>query len=75
MNIKRDYKYLNNLRNIKNVVILSPFINTSEIVKYFDNVLIWNGTTGLEFLAKKLNVYKACDGYYTEEIPSLDDFF
>ena len=71
--LKRDYKYLKDIGEIKNVVLLSPFINTSEIVKYFNNVLIWNGTTGLEFLAKKLNVYKACDGYYTEEIPCIDD--
>ncbi len=71
--LKRDFKYLYKLAEIKNVTILSPFITPKKIIDTINNVLIWNGTTGLEFLAHRKNVYKACEGFYTDKIPDIHE--
>jgi hypothetical protein len=67
MCFRQDIKLYKNLRNIDNVYILNPFLETSKIMENFDNFLIWTGSTGLEALINGKTVYFVSSNYYYEK--------
>jgi len=64
MCFRQDIKLYKSLKNIHNVHILNPFLETSKIMEKFDNFLIWTGSTGLEALINGKTVYFASSNYY-----------
>ena len=67
MCFRQDIKLYKSLKNIYNVHILNPFLETSKIMEKFDNFLIWTGSTGLEALINGKTVYFASSNYYYEK--------
>ncbi|RXJ83095.1 capsular polysaccharide export protein, LipB/KpsS family [Arcobacter cloacae] len=67
MCFRQDIKLYKSLKNIHNVHILNPFLETSKIMEKFDNFLIWTGSTGLEALINGKTVYFASSNYYYEK--------
>lgn len=67
MCFRQDIKLYKSLKNIHNVHILNPFLETSKIMEKFDNFLIWTGSTGLEALINGKTVYFASSNYYYDK--------
>lgn len=67
MCFRQDIKLYKSLKNIHNVHILNPFLETSKIMEKFDNFLIWTGSTGLEALINGKTVYFSSSNYYYEK--------
>ena len=70
MCFRQDINLYKKINSIKNVVILDPFIKTSDVMKTFDNFLVWTGSTGIEALVNGKNVYFASSNYYYDKTTS-----
>ena len=64
MCFRQDVTIYKNLKNIDNVYILNPFIETENVMDVFDHFAIWTGSTGIEALVNDKIVYFASSNYY-----------
>ncbi len=67
MCFKQDISLYKKLIKINKVFILNPFLETSNIINKFDNILIWTGSTGIEALVNNKTVYFASSNYYYDK--------
>ncbi len=61
----RPLEIIKRLKKYSNVVLLSPFIKTQSILDCIDNVIVWNGSTGIESIMTDKVVYVTTEGYYS----------
>lgn len=64
MCFRQDIEIYKKLKKIENVFILNPFIETANVLDFFDNFAIWTGSTGIEALLNDKIVYFASSNYY-----------
>ncbi len=64
MYLIRHPNFYKTLRNYSNVKLIWPFIETIEVLKYFDKVVVWTGTTGIESAVNDKNVYIYSKNYW-----------
>jgi len=64
MSFRQDISIYKELKKVHNVFILNPFVETANVMKVFDNFLVWTGSTGIEALLNDKVVYFASSNYY-----------
>jgi len=64
MYLRRPEFFYKRLKRIGNVKIIWPFVDTIELLKYFDKVVVWTGTTGIEAAVNGKNVYLYSKNYW-----------
>ena len=63
------------LKEFTNVTILDPFVKTQDLFDVIDNIVVWNGSTGVEALMLDKNIYCTTESYYSNNlIPYYTDF-
>ena len=70
----REIYVYKTLKEFSNVTLLSPFVKTQDLFKVIDNIVVWNGSTGVEALMMDKNVYCTTKSYYSDVIPNYKDF-
>ena len=71
----RPIQVYKELKSNPYVILLSPFWETQKILENVKNVLVWNGSTGIESLMLNKCVYKVSENYYSDnKIPYYTDF-
>jgi hypothetical protein len=77
MYCRRDVSFYKIILEIKNVFILNPFLETRELLKVFEGVVVWTGSTGIESLVNGKKVHVMTTNYWSKEKNSLakNDFF
>lgn len=71
----RETHVYKKLKEFSNVTLLHPFVKTHDLFDVIDNVVVWNGSTGVEALMIDKNVYCTTESYYSNNlIPKYTDF-
>ena len=70
----REISVYKTLKEFSNVTLLNPFVKTQNLFESIDNVLVWNGSSGVEALILDKNVYCTTKSYYSNIIPNYKDF-
>tara|TARA_Y100001958_G_C21210469_1_gene536237 strand:- start:364 stop:1665 length:1302 start_codon:yes stop_codon:yes gene_type:complete len=71
----REIPIYKGLKEFTNVTILDPFVKTQDLFDVIDNIVVWNGSTGVEALMLNKNVYSTTESYYSNNlIPHYTDF-
>lgn len=73
--ISREINIYRQLKKFRNVILIDPFVRTQQIFDCIENVVVWNGSTGVEALIAGKNVYCTMESYYSIGlIPLYTDF-
>jgi hypothetical protein len=71
----RELKFYKTIKSFDNVILLNPFVKTQNLFDIIDNVVVWNGSTGVESIMAGKNVYCTTESYYSKgEIPHYTSF-
>lgn len=70
--LSREIHFYKKIKENKNVKLLAPFVTTQTVLKYIKNVVVWNGSSGVEaiFLGAKVSV--VCENYYSKDLISIN---
>lgn len=66
--LKRDMSNLIPILNNNDVFIFSPFVDTKEVFKYSDSVVVWTGTTGVESIMSGIPTYFIEENFYSKGV-------
>lgn len=66
----RNSKFYYELKTIKNVVLVNPYIDSNYILSNVDYVLTFSGSVGVEALIRKKVVFTLIDNYYSNLSPN-----
>jgi hypothetical protein len=71
----REISTYKKLKNFENVILLNPFVSTQYLSDFIENVVVWNGSTGIESLMLNKKVFVTTEGYYSNyKLPSYKEF-
>lgn len=71
----RELDFYRMVKRFENVILLNPFVRTQDLFDYIDNVVVWNGSTGVEALMIDKNIYCTTESYYSHKaIPHYTEF-
>ena len=71
----REISTYEKFKNFDNVILLNPFISTQYLSDFVENVVVWNGSTGVESLMLDKKVYVTTESYYSNhKLPSYKEF-
>jgi hypothetical protein len=63
------------IKQFKNVILLEPYVSTQDIFNVVDDVVVWNGSTGVEAIMANKNVYVTTESYYSGfKLPSYTEY-
>lgn len=59
------------IKQFPGVILLNPYVSTQDIFDVIDDVVVWNGSTGVEAIMANKNVYITTESYYSgSKLPS-----
>lgn len=64
MHYKRNISFYKTLLSFEKVELINSFIESSALFDFFDNIVIWQGSSGLEYVNANKNVYTYFKPYY-----------
>ncbi|MCP9754977.1 hypothetical protein EGI26_07405 [Lacihabitans sp. CCS-44] len=53
------------IKQFPGVILLNPYVSTQDIFDVVDDVVVWNGSTGVEAIMANKNVYITTESYYS----------
>jgi hypothetical protein len=66
--LSRSLNFYKEIKKFNNVILLNPFVLTQDILDFVDQLIIWNGSTGVEALMLDKKVSFVTRNYYSNEI-------
>lgn len=73
--LSREIEFYRSVKKFPNVIILNPFVKTKSVFDQIKNVIVWNGSTGVEAIISDKNVYCVTESYYSSfKIPHYTSF-
>lgn len=73
--LSRELDFYKQLKEFNNVILLNPFIKTQYLFEFVNDIVVWNGSTGVEALIAGKNVYNTTESYYSnKKIPSYKQY-
>jgi hypothetical protein len=71
----REIDFYKMIRKFDNVILLNPFVRTQNLLDCINNVVVWNGSTGIEALMIDKDIYCTTESYYSHNaLPYYTEF-
>jgi len=73
--LAREVWVYKEIKKYSNTILVSPFVSTQDILDVVDDIVVWNGSTGIESIILNKNIYITTESYYSnKKLPHYTEY-